>query len=340
MSEHAPSGPLTPEMPEHKAPESGWLRFVAPQPDTVSVRAATHLLRRIGGECGAWAVVLVVALVLLAPVAACVVAGGWAIYTYVHGFVTLWQNVSSYQLSNLVQPLDSLSLAAQVALASAGYFALLAALIVLMAGLLGKRWGRLFLFPGITFTLPSALAFFIGFRLSLDALAAPSGIPLPVRTALLVYLLLDAIVLAAVLVDVSPRRRRTHRARWMPGRQRTPSAPLAPVHFGSSGPLATRREAAEAPRKESLVGAVGNMASEVAAGPAAVAASVEQVARASVAPETPTVESQREGEEQSGAIASGPAPELLSLVPTSADEKTGADVDTPDDVPSALAPAS
>lgn len=340
MSERAPSGPLTPEMPEQKSRESGWLRFVAPQPETVSVRAATKLLWHIMGECGAWAVVLIVALLLLAPVAAFVVAGGWAVYTYVHGLVTLWQNVSSYQLGNLLQPLDSLSLGASVALASAGYFALLAALMVLMAGLFGKRWGRLFLFPGITFTLPSALAFFLGFRLSLDALAAPSGISLPVRTVLLVYLLLDTIVLAAALVDVSPRRRRPRRARGMGGRHRRPSAPLAPVHFGSSGLLPAHPEVAEAARREPPVAGAEGALPEAAEVVTEAAVGVELVTQVSVVPSTSVAERQSECKKSSGAVASSMAPEPLPLVSAPTDEKSGAGVDAADGSPSALAPAS
>lgn len=235
MSETIPAGPF---MPEEQSRKGDWIHFVPPQPATPDLRHTKNLLRRAAGECAAWAVVLAVAVALLAPVAGFLVAGGWAVYTYTLTLLTLWQQVRSYQLSNLVPLLDALDLAGRVALASAGYFALLSALLVLMAGLLGTRWRRLFLFPGFTFTLPSALAFFFGLRLSLDAKTAPLHLPPLAQTALLAYLLLDAIVLAALLVDVSPRKKRQRRLlrrRW--GRRRTPSVPLAPIHFGPSGPL-------------------------------------------------------------------------------------------------------
>ena len=239
MSEIARTGPLDYDV---NGQGNRWIRFVLPQPNTVSMRNIQRLARHAAGECGAWAVVVAVALALLAPVLGFAVAGGWALYTYAHTLATLWQNVKSYQLANLSPSLHTLDLAARVGLASAGYFALLSALIVLMAGLLGTRWHHLYLFPGVTFTLPSALAFFLGLTLSLNTLGAPHGISSLARIALLVYLLLDVILLAAALVDVSPRKRRARHARRAGAeRRRTPSAPLAPVHFGPSGPLAAYR---------------------------------------------------------------------------------------------------
>jgi len=256
MSERAP-GKVTSLVPGEESLGSRWMRFALPPAATTRLR-----LRHIAGECGAWTAIIAVLLVLLTPTAGFIVAGSWALTTYIRTLIVLWQHVKSYQLTSLAPQLDSLNLAARVGLASAGYFTLLAALIVLMAGLLGRHWRRLFLFPGIILTLPGALAFFWGMRLSLTALATPRGISSLAQTALLAYLLMDVIVLAAALVDVSPRRRRRVRSQ----RQRTPSAPLVPVHFGPSGPLAATRKLAESAHLEPPVpGVVPEKLTSVAA---------------------------------------------------------------------------
>lgn len=228
--------PMESVAPGEKPRSAGGTRFTMPLPRKHGTRKAGGLPRRIVGECVGWIVVAVVALVMVTPIPVLLVAGGWGMYTYVRTLLMLWHQVQAYQISDLTPLLDSLDRAGRMALASAGYFALLCALIVLMAGLLGKSWRRLFLFPGVVFTLPSAFAFFFGLQLSLDTLVAPSHLSDPLRAALVAYLLLDAVVLAAVLVDVSPRRRR--RARH--GRPVVATAPLAPVHFGPSRPRANR----------------------------------------------------------------------------------------------------
>lgn len=229
--------------PGEKPRSVGGMRFTMPLRRKLGMRRASGLLWHMLGECVAWIVVVVVALVLLTPIAVLLVAGGWGVFMYVRTLLMLWRQVQAYQISDLTPLLDSLDRAGRVALASASYFALLCALIVLMAGLLGKRWRRLFLFPGLVFTLPSAFAFFFGLQLSLDSLAASYHLADPVRIVLMAYPLLDAVVLAAALVDVSPRRRHARYARPL-----VATAPLAPVQFGPPQPRANRAQKQDAAR--------------------------------------------------------------------------------------------
>ena len=259
---------VMPLMPSDEAPAAGGMRYVLPLPGALTSRGTSGLLRGVAGECLAWVAVLAVAVVLLAPVIVFLVAGLGAVYVYIRVLLTLWHLVKSYQLTTLAPLLDMLNGAGRVALACAGYFALLAALIVLMAGLLGKRWRRLFLLPGTVFTIPSALAFFFGLRLSLDSMGAALGLSPQAQTFLTVYLLLDTILLAAALVDVTPRHR-ARRAR----RRRGASMPLAPVHFGPSEPLrerSSRGDIAPAAELETLSGVASEDRADTTAATTAV----------------------------------------------------------------------
>jgi len=180
--------------------------------------------------------------ILFAPAIVFAVAGCWAVFTFANTLYTVWHLLENWQLPEVFARLDILDAADRVAVASAGYFALFFALVVLFAGLLGRHGQRLFLLPGLLFVIPSTALFGMGARLTGEKLAARWGFSGLLLSALTLYALLDAIVLAAYLTDLRPRRRlRTVRRG---GRQsdrpalKHDSAPLAVVRFGPSAPLA------------------------------------------------------------------------------------------------------
>jgi len=179
--------------------------------------------------------------ILFAPAIVFAVAGCWAVFTFANTLYTVWHLLENWQLPEVFARLDILDAADRVAVVSAGYFALFFALVVLFAGLLGRHGQRLFLLPGLLFVIPSTALFGMGARLTGEELAARWGFSGLLLSALTLYALLDAIVLAAYLTDLRPRRRlRTVRRG---GRQsdrpalKHDSAPLAVVRFGPSAPL-------------------------------------------------------------------------------------------------------
>ncbi len=179
--------------------------------------------------------------ILFAPAIVFAVAGCWAVFTFANTLYTVWRLLEHWQLAEVFARLDILDAADRVAVASAGYFAVFFALVVLFAGLLGRRGQRLFLLPGLLFVIPSTALFGTGARLTGEELATRWGFSGLLQTALTLYVLLDAVILAAYLTDLRPRRRR--RALRRGGRQSTrpalkrDSAPLPVVRFGPSAPL-------------------------------------------------------------------------------------------------------
>lgn len=228
-------------------PQDAMLRMVLPAKGG-GLRAAYDVAQRILGDIAAWAVVALVLILLFAPAAAFLVSGGWAVVTYIAAAITLYHLVVSSSLAGLLDALRTLDLAGRVAVTSASYYALLAALVVLVAGLAGRRWRRLFLFPGIMLTLPSALIFYFGLRMTLDAVSSVRPLSLAAQTGITLYLLLDAVLLAAFLVDLRPtsrhaRRRNRHRYERVElseyDEERRLSASLPLVRFGHiTAPLA------------------------------------------------------------------------------------------------------
>jgi hypothetical protein len=203
----------------------------------VFAASAWHALRAALSTAVAAATLVI----LFAPAIVFAVAGCWAVFTFANTLYTVWRLLEHWQLPEVFARLDILDAADRVAVASAGYFALFFALVVLFAGLLGRHGQRLFLLPGLLFVIPSTALFGMGARLTGEELAARWGFSGLLLTALTLYALLDAIVLAAYLTDLRPRRRL--RAVRRGGRQsdrpalKHDSAPLAVVRFGPSAPL-------------------------------------------------------------------------------------------------------
>jgi hypothetical protein len=138
----------------------------------------------------------------LAPVAA-LGAAIWAGWT---GLKALWE---LYDLAHagqiLTDPqtltlLSSLETVERVGFLALSYLALIFALITLMGGLLGRRWGRLYILPGAIFTATAMALFTVGLLF-----AAPLAAKTPVSEdwliALAIYALMDAPVVSGALVD-------------------------------------------------------------------------------------------------------------------------------------------
>lgn len=191
-------------------PDAAMLKVVLPSKSGWQ-SSARALARRLFGELAAWAVVAVVLVLLLTPGVVFLLAGCWAIVTYIASAVTLYHLIISSRFADLLDPLRALDLAGRVAVLSAGYYALLSALIVFAAGMLGKRWRRLFLLPGVVLTIPAGLVFYFGLHMTLDAVTIGHPWPLVAQTGLTLYLICDTILLAAFLVDLRPKPKRQRR---------------------------------------------------------------------------------------------------------------------------------
>ncbi len=107
--------------------------------------------------------------ILFAPAIVFAITGCWAVFTFANTLYTVWRLLEHWQLAEVFARLDILDAADRVAVASAGYFAVFFALVVLFAGLLGRRRQRLFLLPGLLFVIPSTALFGTGARLTGEA---------------------------------------------------------------------------------------------------------------------------------------------------------------------------
>lgn len=228
----------------------GMLGMVMPAASPTSNRSSmSGRVRRVLGEIASWGAVVLVLAVLFAPPVALLIAGCWSVVAYVTSAVTLYKLIAASRLADLLGPLQTLDMAGRIAATSAGFYALLCGLLVLAAGLLGKRWRRLFLVPGTVLSIPAALAFYLALRLTLDAIAPRYSLSGIAQAALTIYLLLDAVLLAGLLVDLRPRPRHARnrpRPRWRRDQRgqrdadpepefelEQPASPSLPlVHFG------------------------------------------------------------------------------------------------------------
>ncbi len=164
------------------------------------------LARVFAWPVGSVGALLVGCLLLAGPLAAC--AGFvWALITdgralaAAIGIVNTRQYNQLSQLSQLSGSFSMFDIASRVMFASVAYFALLYALIVLMGGLLGRSWARLFLLSGLLFTAVALLTYLAGLLL-LTMPAQAWGAPPVAMAALALYSLLDASILASVLCDL------------------------------------------------------------------------------------------------------------------------------------------
>lgn len=172
----------------------------------------------------------VVCVALLAPFIVALVTAFGALLTAALSVADILWLLAHSELIQADIPLRALGVASRLGLMAIGYLGLICALMTLLAGLLGRGRGRLFIIPGALLTA-SALALFA----TSVALAWPLLAPLDLsRVALLgvaLYLTLATIALATLLADTRQTRHRWLRARTLvaatprPRREPEPSAP-------------------------------------------------------------------------------------------------------------------
>jgi hypothetical protein len=243
------------------------------------VGPARHL-----GALAAPLLLYALAALFFAPPLLFLAAGVWSAVAYTRTLLSLLHLVGDWQFSTFFDRLAAARLAARVALASGAYFVLLFALIVLFAGLLGRRWRRLFLLPGLLLTLPAVVLFLAGVEAGAEGIAGRFGLPPSLAGPFLtLYALLDALLLAAFLTDPRPHRRRRPRLRKHPSDERA-TTPLPIVRFGPPLPLPPAEAPAEPARAaDAATGApLPDHASEAAqaVSPAALHGAPAELARA------------------------------------------------------------
>ncbi len=198
------------------------------------------------------AAVYSLAAVLLLPPVLFLGAGVWSVVTYARTLVTLWNQFISGQLQTFLDGLGGVDLPVRLAMASGAFFALLFALIVIFAGLLGRGWRWLLLLPGLLLGVPALVIFLTGAQAAASALYAAQAFPeflAPLATA---YALIDLVVLAAFLTDLRPRlprRRRTRRSE-----QVAQALPL--VRFGPPSAFVVAR--VDAPEEDAVETSLDN----------------------------------------------------------------------------------
>lgn len=156
-------------------------------------------------------------LAILGPAVAFLIALSWGVVTYARSVMLLVDLVHARNFGALGPQLHQLNLAARFTLLSAGYFALIFSMIVVYAGVLGRRRQRALLLPGILLVAQSIVAYLLGVVLASASVSAATGIAIEVFAAFFLYALVDAFALGVLLADT---RAPVHRARRFMRRRR------------------------------------------------------------------------------------------------------------------------
>jgi hypothetical protein len=163
--------------------------------------------RRIGRHAVNGLLVCVALLIFLAPMVTFLVTLTWAAISAARSLYLLVDLVHARNFAAFGPQLHELNIALRLALLSAGYFALVSALIVLYVGVLGRRWRRTLLIPGLLLTIPSAVALALGAVLT----GAVTGLPIQAQAAIFLYVFFDAVALGCLLADTRAPVRRVRR---------------------------------------------------------------------------------------------------------------------------------
>lgn len=181
---------------------------------------------------------------LVVPPVLFLFTGLWSTWTYITGVWTLWKEITAWRIADLFTSLVAVDTSSRFALTSVSYFALVFSFMVLFAGLLGRRWQHMFVVPGILLCAPSVVAFAFAATLSFSVLATRLYLPGWLQYPLVGYVIVDALLLAALLLDLRPSTGH----RWLARHRRQQDAlaetmavkhptPLPLVRFGPSQPL-------------------------------------------------------------------------------------------------------
>lgn len=204
---------------------------------------ARKALAHIGDKTLSIAIFSIAMVGFLVPPAVFFISGLWGSITFVSSVVTLWREISTWRLADMFTSLATVDTSGGFALAGVSYFALIFSFIVLFGGLLGHRWQRIFVMPGILLCAPSVIIFTFAATLSFSVIASRLLLPKWLEYPLIGYALLNALMLAVMLLDLRPSRRHRRLARHLHRRKEiiddvdgVSSTPLPIVRFGPSQP--------------------------------------------------------------------------------------------------------
>jgi hypothetical protein len=154
--------------------------------------------------------------VLLAPLALALLAALAALLADGLAALAIARLVAQGALIQAGDAMNLLSVASRVGFLAVGYLGLLCALMTLLAGLLGRGQGRLFIIPGALLTASALVLVGASAALCwplLTPLLAGLAPPHAVSLAVALYLILDTVTLASLLADTRETRRRWLRLR-------------------------------------------------------------------------------------------------------------------------------
>ncbi len=201
-------------------------------------------LANIGDMMLSIAIFTAALIALLLPPLIFLVSGLWNTVAYISGVWTLWHEVKSWRIADMFTTLGAVDTSLRFAVAGVSYFALILSFIVLLAGLLGRRRQRVFLLPGLLLCAPIVVIFIFATMLSFSVLATRFHLTAWTQYPLVSFVLLNALVLAALLLDLRPSPRRRWLVRRMHRREAVvdvdestvSSKPLPVIRFGPAQP--------------------------------------------------------------------------------------------------------
>jgi uncharacterized membrane protein len=166
----------------------------------------------VGQEFVALTGVVTMAVILYAPPALALIAGGIACASCVIWLVQIQQAYSAGQYDLIFSDLPALALAATVAFACLAYLALLYGISVLVAGLIGHRRQHLYIIPGIMLSFSALLAFTAAAYLLIPEIAADTGWGTLPFVILFSCIGVNVAALGLLVTDLRPgrRERRAH----------------------------------------------------------------------------------------------------------------------------------
>jgi hypothetical protein len=167
----------------------------------------------VGQELVRVAGVVTMAVILYAPPALALIAGGIAGVTCIFWLVQILQAYSAGQYDLILSDLPTLTFAATIALASLAYLALLYGFSVLIAGLIGHRRQHLYIIPGSMLSFPALLAFTTAAYMLIPEIAADTGWGTVPFVILFSCIGVNVAVLGLLITDLRPGRGARRRAR-------------------------------------------------------------------------------------------------------------------------------
>jgi uncharacterized membrane protein len=161
----------------------------------------------VGQEFVRLTAVVTIAVILYAPPALALIAGGIACVSCVFWLIQIQQAYSVGQYDLIFSDLPALALATTVAFACLAYLALLYGFSVLIAGLIGRRRQHLYIIPGSMLSFSALLAFTAAAYLLIPEIAADTGWRTIPFVILFSCIGVNVAVLGLLVTDLRPGRR-------------------------------------------------------------------------------------------------------------------------------------